>query len=261
MIKIKNINYNLVLNKHVKPQNAEEFGYWLAGLIDADGHFTQCGGYLQISFHNRDLNVAYFIKKIIGFGYIYQYKKVNACRYNCPKEGQIFLSNVLLDKLKLPRKIKQFNERLVPHVGSKLCQTNQNTISTKNYWFAGFVQGDGSFQIRIRKLQKRSKNHQIEITLNIELKDECILKQIKATFGGFVGYRKSRDTYYYNSINLTNATKLVAYFDKYQVIGSNYRLYLCWKRALNIVLTKQHLTANGFEEIKALKVYMTQLRA
>ena len=63
MIKIKNINYNLVLNKHVKPQNAEEFGYWLAGLIDADGHFTKSGGYLQISFHNRDLSVAYFIKK------------------------------------------------------------------------------------------------------------------------------------------------------------------------------------------------------
>jgi hypothetical protein len=32
----KSISYNLVLNKHVKPQNSEEFGYWLAGLIDAD---------------------------------------------------------------------------------------------------------------------------------------------------------------------------------------------------------------------------------
>lgn len=33
---MKNINYNLVLNKHVKPKNSEEFGYLLAGLIDAD---------------------------------------------------------------------------------------------------------------------------------------------------------------------------------------------------------------------------------
>lgn len=71
------------------------------------------------------------------------------------------------------------------------------------------------------------------------------------------GYRKSRNTYYYNSINLTNATKLVAYFDKFQVIGPSYRLYLCWKRALEIVLAKQHLSASGFEEIKALKAYMT----
>ena len=170
------------------------------------------------------------------------------------------LSQLILNKHRLPRKINQFNERLAPRVGSELCKTNESPVSIDNHWFAGFVQGDGSFQIRIRKLQKLSKNHQIELTLNIELKDKCLLKQIKATFGGFVGYRKSRDTYYYNSINLTNATKLVTYFDKYQVIGPSYRLYLCWKKALNIVGAKQHLTPAGFEEIRALKAYMTQLR-
>ena len=96
--------------------------------------------------------------------------------------------------------------------------------------------------------------------LCIELKDECILKQVQNTFGGLIHYRKSRNTYYYSSINLTNASKLVTYFDRYQVIGPSYRLYLCWKRALNIVLAKQHLTPEGLEEIKALKAYMTQLR-
>jgi hypothetical protein len=115
------------------------------------------------------------------------------------------LSNVLLNKLRLPRKMIQFNERLAPRVGSELCQTNQSPVSTQNNWFAGFVQGDRSFQIRIRKLQKRSKNHQIEILLCIELKDECVLKQIKNTFGGLIHYRKSRDTYHYSSINLNNA--------------------------------------------------------
>ena len=257
----KNINYDLVLNKHVKPRNREEFGYWLAGLIDADGHLKKADGNLDINFHNRDESVAYYIKKVIENGRIYQYKKALAYRYHSTNQSQILLSKLILNKLRLPRKINQFNERLAPRVGSEPCQTNESPVSIDNHWFAGFVQGDGSFQIRIRKLQKRSKNHQIEITLYIELKDECVLKQIKATFGGFVGYRKSRDTYYYNSINLTNATKLAAYFDKFQVMGSSYRLYLCWKRALNIVLSKQHLTANGFEEIKALKAYMTQLRA
>lgn len=40
---MKNVSYNLVLNKHVKPQNSEEFGYWLAGLIDADGSIKKYG--------------------------------------------------------------------------------------------------------------------------------------------------------------------------------------------------------------------------
>lgn len=258
----RNISYNLVLNKHVKPQNSEDFGYWLAGLIDADGHIAKKGD-LQITFNSRDLCAAVYIKKVIGFGGLYEFKRVQAYDYRCTnKQGLNVISKLILSKLKLPSKINQFNERLAPRLGYfKICQTNESPVSIDNHWFAGFVQGDGSFQIRIRQLQKRSKNHQIEITLNIELKQECILKQIKATFGGFVGYRKSRDTYYYNSINLTNATKLVAYFDKYQVIGPSYRLYLCWKRALNIVKAKEHLTTNGFEVIKALKAYMTQLRA
>ena len=250
-----------MLNKHVKPQNSEEFGYWLAGLIDADGSIKKYG-HLQITFNSKDLCVGKYIKKVIGQrGYLYKFKKVRAYDYRCgDKQSLKMLSYLIVNKLRLPKKINYFNERLAPRVGSELCQINKSPVSTENHWLAGFIQGDGSFQIRIRKLQKRSKNHQIEITLNIELKDECLLKQIKATFGGFVGYRKSKDTYYYNSINLTNATKLVTYFDKYQVIGPSYRLYLCWKRALNIVQTKQHVTPAGFEEIKALKAYMTQLR-
>ena len=96
--------------------------------------------------------------------------------------------------------------------------------------------------------------------LAIELKQESLLKQIKANFGGLICYRQSRDTYHYNSVNLQNATKLVKYFDNYQVMGPSYRLYLCWRRALDIVLSKEHLTYAGLEEIKCLKAYMSQLR-
>jgi hypothetical protein len=42
----KNISYNLALNRPVKPQNHEEFGYWLAGLIDV---FTPLCIYTSIS--------------------------------------------------------------------------------------------------------------------------------------------------------------------------------------------------------------------
>lgn len=240
---MKNINYNLVLNKHVKPQSSEEFGNWLAGLIDADGHIAKKNGDLIINGHSRDLSITYYIKKVVGYGGIYKYKKIKGCRYSCTnKQSLKILSNALLNKLRLPRKINKFNERLAPRVGSELCKTNQGPVSITNHWFAGFVQGDGSFQIRIKKPGKPGWSNLIEILLCIELKDECILKQIQNTFGGFVGYRKSRDTYYYSSINLTNASKLVTYFDKYHVIGPSYRLYLCWKRALNIVLAKEHLT-------------------
>jgi hypothetical protein len=169
----KNISYNLALNRPVKPQNHEEFGYWLAGLIDvftplqrkrgkgktgpaskearADGHINKKDGRLVIDCHRRDLGVAYYITKVIGSGSIYKYKKVSACRYCSIKQSQIRLSHLLLNKLCLPRKIVQLKERFGHGVGSKLCQTNDSPVSTQNHWFTGFVQGDGSFIIRIRK--------------------------------------------------------------------------------------------------------------
>ena len=158
---MKNINYNLVLNKQVKPQNSEEFGYWLAGLIDADGHIAKKGD-LQITFNSRDLCAAVYIKKITDFGRLYKFKRVQAYDYRCTnKQGLKMLSQLILNKLKLPRRIDQFNSRLAPRVGSELCQTNQSPVSIANHWFAGFVQGDGSFQIRIKKPGKPGWSNQI----------------------------------------------------------------------------------------------------
>lgn len=59
-----------MLNKHVKPQTPEESGYWLAGLVDADGHIARKNGDLVINGHSRDLSIAYYIKKLIGSGVV-----------------------------------------------------------------------------------------------------------------------------------------------------------------------------------------------
>jgi hypothetical protein len=111
-------------------------------------------GYCEINFHSRDLRIAYYIKKVIG-GNIYKYKKVNGCRYYCTnKQDLTFISNLILNKLRLVDKITQFNTRLAARVNSEFSKISTRAISMHNFWFAGFVQGDGSFQIKIRKKQK-----------------------------------------------------------------------------------------------------------
>ncbi len=40
---MKTITYNLNQNRHIKPKNKQELGYFLAGLIDADGHIDRTG--------------------------------------------------------------------------------------------------------------------------------------------------------------------------------------------------------------------------
>ena len=115
-------------NRHIKPCNKSELGYFLAGLIDADGHIGTSGNTITVNCHIRDISVAKYIKKVLHDGAVYPYKKVNACRYYSRKKGTIRLAHLIANKLQLPRKIKQFNERLAPRAKSALCNVHTSNI-------------------------------------------------------------------------------------------------------------------------------------
>ena len=63
--------------KHLKPLNDEQFGHYLAGLIDGDGHFSS-KQQLVIAFHSLDISLAYYIKERVGFGKVKKVKDKNA---------------------------------------------------------------------------------------------------------------------------------------------------------------------------------------
>src|SRR5271170_6121888 len=58
------------ISKHKKPINDNDFGHYLAGLIDGDGHFSK-QLQLIIVFNNKDAFLAYYLKGKIGYGHIY----------------------------------------------------------------------------------------------------------------------------------------------------------------------------------------------
>jgi hypothetical protein len=53
---------------HLKPTNDTEFGHYLAGLIDSDGHFSS-KQQLVIVFNSLDASLAYYIKERIGYSH------------------------------------------------------------------------------------------------------------------------------------------------------------------------------------------------
>ena len=73
------------ISEHVPKHNSnltdQEFGYFLAGLIEGDGWFGL--NVLHIIFSERDISLAYLIKKRIGYGNVYKIKDKNAVRYIC----------------------------------------------------------------------------------------------------------------------------------------------------------------------------------
>jgi hypothetical protein len=65
VVKIENIKtISIHVPKHLKPVNEDQFGHYLAGLIDGDGHFSR-KQQLVIVFNLLDASLAYYLKKKI----------------------------------------------------------------------------------------------------------------------------------------------------------------------------------------------------
>jgi hypothetical protein len=97
---------------HLKPLNDEQFGHYLAGLIDGDGHFSSeaTKQQLVIVFSSPDVKLAYYIKEVIGFGNVKKVKDKNAYLYIISnKEGLFRVINLINGKL---RTLNKFNQVL-----------------------------------------------------------------------------------------------------------------------------------------------------
>ena len=247
----KKTDLNLSFKKHTKPRSETEFGYFLAGLVDADGYFTKTGG-LSLSFHNHDLPVALTLRKILG-GSLYKYKKVRALSLNSATQAsRQLIYRLLHDKLQIKHKIDHFNTRFASKL-TQICQGEK--LSLNNHYMAGFLQGDGSFQIKIKPPHARSKKHQVELRIDFELKHRDLLEKIQAVFG--LGFRAKRHTYTLSSVNLTHAQTWATYLSNYQPMGASLRLSLIWSHALSLVLKKAHLTESGLDQVRQLKALLS----
>ena len=76
--------------------NDEQFGYYLAGLIDGDGHFSKARQ-LVIVFSSPDAFLAYYLKEKLGFVASQNY-------FTCKKlsvVGQFLCTPILSKQLKV----------------------------------------------------------------------------------------------------------------------------------------------------------------
>uniref|UniRef100_UPI0030E3BBC1 LAGLIDADG endonuclease n=1 Tax=Daedaleopsis nitida TaxID=1140402 RepID=UPI0030E3BBC1 len=255
---IKNISIHVPT--HLKPLNDTQFGHYLAGLIDGDGHFSS-QEQLVIVFSSPYIQLAYYIKKIIGFGHVKKVKNKNAYLYIISnKEGIIKVINLINGKLRTFNKFNQVINNILSH--SKYTEENinfkiNNSNDFYNNWIAGFSDADASFQIKIVNRVNRSKP-EIRLSFQIDQKDKDVLILFKKVFGGNIGYRESKDYYYYGSTSFGSAKKVINYFDTFHLQSSKHINYLKWRKAYIIIQDKGHLTETGIDKITKLKNSMNR---
>ena len=247
--------------KHLKPANYTEFGHYLAGLIDGDGHFSSAQQ-LIIVFNVLDIQLAYYIKEQIGYGNVRKVKNKNAVLFIlAKKKGIEVVVNLIHNKLRTTSKFYQITNNILQNYKfidlKKTINISLNTSNDlKNHWLAGFSDADASFQI---KLIERNNKTEVRLNYQIDQKKVYILTLIKEYLGGNIGYRKSKDTYYYGSTSYGSAKKVIAYFDRYHMLSTKHINYLKWRKAYILVQSRDHLTEQGLTKIKRLKFTMNRL--
>ena len=272
-------------HKHLQPNDTIQLGFFLAGLIDSDGHINK-QPQLVIAFHSFEVGCAYWIKSVIGYGSVRKVKAKRAYTYVLAhSDGLRKVAELVLNKLRHPNKIHQYNTRLAQSYGLKHTSFQPLPILS-NHWLAGFILGDGSFAIRVlfqrAKLPHKRGEAKIEssgpffsragglslrplpeirLECKVDQKYRVLLEPIQEALGGYIGHRKPLDTYYYSTVSFRSASKLLHYLDQYQLIGPKYTQYVLWRRAFLIIQEKRHLSPYGVNLIKAIQSRIRKLKA
>ncbi len=235
--------------KHYK-YAGKEFGNYLAGLIDGDGHINKLG-YIIIVFHENDIQLAYWLKKEIGYGHVRRIKDKKGYTYILSNMlGIRKVANLIKDKLCLETKVKQFNENLTTKIEG-LGKTKKSRVSLNNSWLSGFIDADGSFRIYILNREKREE---IRLLLQIDQKNKELLEEIKGIFGGYLGYREKQETYYYSTVSYKNIRKVVLYIDRYPLQSRTKILgYIRLRKSYLLVQEGKHLEKAGMIKIRKYK--------
>lgn len=129
-----------------------------------------------------------------------------------------------------------------------------NVYDEFGHWFAGFVDGEGSFEIMRR-------NYRCRFTLGLRDDDSATLEMICKTLGLGKVYYSNINTISKMDIGKREETrKLCLFFDKYPLRSKKQRDYAVWKQAVaEYAKPKQYrsedLLEQCFHQIRQVRAY------
>lgn len=123
------------------------------------------------------------------------------------------------------------------------------------HYLAGFTDGEGSFNVSLRKRNDHKMGWQVVLTFNVSQKDPDILLQLKKYFGcGRIQQRRDGLYFYVCSNPLSIQERTIPFFRKYNFRSSSKKKnFQVFCQIAKKVFNKEHLTQEGLKEIIDLR--------
>ena len=139
------------------------------------------------------------------------------------------------------------------------------------FWIAGFTSGDGSFQIRLRKLNTNiGYSVSLLYSFHLHLRDLDVLKCLATYFSS----NSKNQTYKEKKVGISEDKsvhlqiakfkdineQIIPFFEKYPIKGVKSLDFEDFKKACKLIESKKHLTPLGIKAILDIKLNMNQNR-
>lgn len=260
----------------IKPSHNYGLGPYLAGLIEGDGTIVvpknerSSKGKLtyasiQIVFVAKDLPLAVFLLKYIGHGSISKRKESAAYILTINnRQGLLRMVSLLNGHMRTPKwfalceLITWLNERN-PAYQLKTLPLDLSPLISNN-WLSGFIEADGSFQVRTSLQSKYTRLAvSLEITQSRKAKngDDMlpIMNSIAEIFGvkvNFIREKSKHPQYRVRTSTLQNNLAVIRYFESFPLYSSKRLDYQDWQVLVNFFLAKtQRQNVNQFVQLKS----------
>lgn len=131
-----------------------------------------------------------------------------------------------------------------------------SNIPLDPYWVSGFSEGDSSFYVHIAEPKIARAIYKVEL----HEREVPLLHKLQEFFGGAGKVNVSSSSRSLARYTITRTSDLVhkvlPHFSKFELAGSKHANYIIWSQILKLIDSKAHLTLEGLDQIKVLKLSM-----
>lgn len=146
----------------------------------------------------------------------------------------------LLTRSKNMGKENQWLKRIPPYIG---------------WYFAGFVDGEGSFNVSVKRDPSCAMGWQVDPSFNVSQRDRVILALLKRYLGCGTLRERRDGVVYFEVRNLHSLEeRVMPFFEKYSFLSAaKKRNFSIFKRIIALMREGAHRNHEGLENILALR--------